>query len=101
MGLAATGQLGSMRIPQCYLSAMIDLGGIAGLRAHNHQVTACYTRCDAWHAHVPLLSDGSDNGGVCAAHFPGAPQVGQVVGAGNPGADGPGCLFWPLPRGRS
>ena len=46
-------QIHRSSLPSQYPRRMIDLGSIAGLRAHDHQLAAYCPRCDAWRV-LPL-----------------------------------------------
>ena len=42
-----------MGLPRCYLRRMIDLGTLAGLHEHQHELHAYCLRCDRWRV-LPL-----------------------------------------------
>ena len=44
-----------MSLPGIYASSMIDLGSIAGLHEHDHELRAYCPRCDRW-AVLPLAN---------------------------------------------
>jgi len=58
-----------LSLPRAYPHPMIDLGSIAGLHVHDHQLHAYCLRCDAWR--VLLLGEwiSQDKGSVRHLRF--------------------------------